>query len=160
LKGCKPRPLADRFWEKVLRGGPDECWSWIGTVRDDGYGAISIRHATAKLAHRVGWKIVNGPIPPKLLIIQDCDNRLCMNPSHWRMVTFGESVDRKVALGRSKSGPPRGEKHHSAKLKEVDVVHIRTVLTGVSRREIANAYNVSVRNVTAVLNRETWKTVG
>lgn len=32
------RPLLDRFWEKVDRLGPDECWPWTGSVDQHGYG--------------------------------------------------------------------------------------------------------------------------
>lgn len=33
--------LEQRFWEKVKRGDPTECWEWIGSRRL-GYGKISL----------------------------------------------------------------------------------------------------------------------
>ena len=50
-----PRPLAQRFWEKVDRtGGPENCWTWIGGVDNEGYGTIGLSPSTKiGRAHRV-----------------------------------------------------------------------------------------------------------
>ena len=36
LRGPKPRPIEERYWEKVEFGATDECWRWLGTIRPDG----------------------------------------------------------------------------------------------------------------------------
>jgi hypothetical protein len=33
------RPLAERFWEKVAKAGPDECWLWTASA-PNGYGQV------------------------------------------------------------------------------------------------------------------------
>jgi hypothetical protein len=41
-KARKQPPLEERFWSKVERLGPDECWPWHASIRNkkDGYGAF------------------------------------------------------------------------------------------------------------------------
>jgi len=40
--GPKPRPLAERFFEKVEKM-PSGCWHWTGQLSTTGYGAISVQ---------------------------------------------------------------------------------------------------------------------
>ena len=47
------RKLAQhRFWDKVAKGGPDECWLWTAGTNKDGYGKLSVRRKST-LAHRL-----------------------------------------------------------------------------------------------------------
>ena len=48
--------LADRFWAKVRKGGPEECWEWTAVVNEHGYGVIhpeGRRSGPTLKAHRV-----------------------------------------------------------------------------------------------------------
>ena len=72
------RPLADRFWEKVNKANPDDCWLWSGATRkSSGYGAIGDgkRPKSMLYAHRVSWELHNGPIPEGLGVLHKCDVR-------------------------------------------------------------------------------------
>src|SRR5947209_19331427 len=74
-------PLAERFWPKVQKGS--DCWEWKagrkgGKFR---YGIITI-HSKDELAHRVAWKLTNGPIPDGLWVLHKCDNPPCVRPDH------------------------------------------------------------------------------
>ena len=93
-KGPNPRPLADRFWEKVDKGG--ECWEWTGNTFSNGYGCIhGGRDAGQKfnlLAHRVAYELTVGPIPEGLTLDHLCRNILCVNPAHLEPVTIRENV--------------------------------------------------------------------
>lgn len=68
-----------RFWEKVNKTG--ECWIWIGTNHNTGYGKIKIDREDV-LAHRLSWEIHNGKIPTNKHVLHTCDVRLCVNPRH------------------------------------------------------------------------------
>jgi hypothetical protein len=71
----------------------------------DGYGLIGISRNHAAdigasrtiLAHRLAWKLANGPIPDGLQIDHVCRNRACINADHLEAVTASENVRRSDA---------------------------------------------------------------
>lgn len=91
-----PRPLADRFWEKVEK--TDGCWFWRGTKswgasRQD-YGVIGLgrKGEGQDYAHRVAYALAKGPIPDGYYIDHLCRNTLCVRPDHLEAVTPRENV--------------------------------------------------------------------
>jgi hypothetical protein len=79
-----------RFWSKVDKRGPDECWPWLGATTK-GYGQFKLGGRTLR-AHRVAVTLSGTPIPPKLVIDHECRNRRCCNPEHLRAVTNRKNV--------------------------------------------------------------------
>lgn len=79
----------DRFWIKVDRRGPDDCWQWIASKNPKGYGYFSMPAIKRSpfLAHRVSFIIANGQINDGMMIDHMCRNRGCVNPKHLRQVT-------------------------------------------------------------------------
>lgn len=80
------QPHASRFWEKVRRGGPDDCWPWQSTATGMGYGRIKI-DGKVYSAHRVAYALAHGDIPSGhgfhgTVIRHTCDNKACCNPAH------------------------------------------------------------------------------
>ena len=75
-RGDVKRPLAERFWPKVDRRGPDECWPWLAATTY-GYGVIGDEDARMMKAHRVAWSLIIGPIPDGLVLDHLCRNRAC-----------------------------------------------------------------------------------
>jgi hypothetical protein len=75
----------DRYFARVEKRGPDECWEFNGT-KTNGYGFFPIFHEkirTAPRAHRLAWAIqYNMLIPKGLCVCHRCDNKKCCNPSH------------------------------------------------------------------------------
>lgn len=89
-----------RFWSKVDRRGPDECWPWRGRVNPDGYGLFDLGK-TATTAHRVAWELSNGePIPKDLLGCHTCDNPPCVNPAHLFIGTIADNNRDRTTKGR------------------------------------------------------------
>jgi hypothetical protein len=81
-KGFVSAPLTERFWSRVDRRGPDECWPWTGAHDGKGRGLIS-KNGRSTRAPRVSWELENGkPIPDHLDACHSCDNPNCVNPSH------------------------------------------------------------------------------
>jgi len=89
-------PEARRFWAKVKRGLPDECWEWQGALHGKGYGLFSKRSATrsrAHRAHRIAIELSTGrPIPEGLVVMHRCDNPPCCNPDHLWVGTQHQNV--------------------------------------------------------------------
>jgi hypothetical protein len=103
-------PLVERFWAKVERRGPDECWPWLGGKARRGYGMIRA-DGRQRPASRVAWSIAhNAPFPPDKFACHTCDNPSCVNPTHIWPGTPGDNMRDMVAKGRS----PDQRKPHCA----------------------------------------------
>lgn len=80
-------PLSEKFWTKVDRREPNDCWPWIGSKTERGYGTMNIGYKANKTqrkigAHRLAWVLTNGPVPDGTYICHRCDNPPCCNPAH------------------------------------------------------------------------------
>jgi len=97
---ARRRPVADRFWEKVDKKTPAECWPWTGGKFADGYGAINV-DGKAQRASRVCYEIVNGAFDPKMDVLHQCDNKICVNPLHLKLGTHAQNMADKAKRGRA-----------------------------------------------------------
>ena len=104
----------ERFWSKVDRRGPDECWPWMAGVGSHGYGAFHPDHGVTVLAHRFAVDAQPGCVidhtchngascPPG-----PCPHRLCCNPALLEPVSNTENVNRSHNSNVSKTHCPRG----------------------------------------------------
>lgn len=85
--------LWDRFESKVLPEPNTGCWLWVGPHVGGGYGALWV-NGHNRVAHRLLFEKINGPVPVGLELDHLCRVRCCVNPKHL------EAVPRKVNLGR------------------------------------------------------------
>ena len=98
------RPTAEeRFLSFFEKKRDDECWPWIKTIDNHGYGQFSIKHKNYR-AHRIAYEMFVGKIPEGLVIDHDCHNRdksckdvnlcqhrRCVNPNHLIPRTLGDN---------------------------------------------------------------------
>ncbi len=99
-----------RFWSKVDKRGPDDCWLWTGTIlKDSGYAVLTVA-GKVRSAHRFAYELLVGPIPDGLTIDHTCHSRnlascaggptcahrRCVNPAHLEPVTAVENSQRAV----------------------------------------------------------------
>ena len=153
------RPTEVRFWSKVDRRGPDDCWTWTAARDKDGYGHFSINTAApGGRAHRASWVFANGPVPPGLCVCHRCDNPPCVNPGHLFLGTNSDNMRDREAKGRRVAVV--GSAHGIAKLSESQVASIlRRVAAGELRTAVAKDLGVHLVTVTRIVTGETWRHV-
>lgn len=90
------RTVEDRFWAKVDKRGPDECWRWIGSHGEQGYGQLRVGEGVGRLvkAHRLSYALNVGRIPEGREIDHLCRVTSCVNPGHLEPVTHQENIRR------------------------------------------------------------------
>lgn len=83
--------VVSRFWSKVKRGNPDDCWLWTAKIEWNGYGRFWF-DGHSIFAHRFAYELIHGPIPKGLTIDHRCRNKACVNPAHLEVVTLKTNV--------------------------------------------------------------------
>jgi len=92
-------PVADRFWAKVIRKAPDECWPWTGSS-SRGRGSISV-NGRSRTAPSVALDLAGRPSPIQgLFACHTCDNPNCVNPDHLWWGTNQDNIRDAAAKGR------------------------------------------------------------
>lgn len=129
-----------RFWDKVSKGAPDECWEWTASRTLVGYGVIS-RNGRNQGAHRVSWELANGKIPDGMQVCHRCDNRGCVNPSHLFLGTAKENIRDMWDKGRAHRPPQMFDRGEALEMR----------LSGRTTREIAAHFGVSQPSVSVGL---------
>jgi hypothetical protein len=148
-----------RFWAKVKRGGPDECWEWQGARRPFGYGRFGIAGKNVE-AHRVSWQLANGPVRPGIKILHTCDNPSCVNPGHLFPGTQQDNIADMNAKGRARSGSGPDERAPNAVVTPQIVAEIRAAWGNrPTQAQLAERYGISQANVSQIVMRKTWTSV-
>lgn len=134
----------NRFWSKVDKRGPDECWEWTAALFTTGYGQFSFR-GKARLAHRVSFALHHGAVPDGMLVCHRCDNRRCVNPAHLFLSTAADNTRDMHAKGRAHGYLKiRGEKARRA---------VELKARGESQRTIAKTIGVSQPSLSYFLSK-------
>lgn len=142
----RSRPLDVRFWEKVDKRSPEECWPWTGATTFGGYGVIGLGRDHLIRAHRLSFEMHEGPIPKGLIIRHRCDNPGCVNPAHLIPGTQKQNMDDAVRRGRTRG--------HPRKLTDEDVANIRLrVRSGEKKIRLAAEYSVARSYITLLTNQ-------
>ena len=153
-----PRPVEERFWPKVDRRGPDECWPWKGAHFASGCGKIRVggRAGRDVPATQVSWSIGRGvPWPIGMEACHRCDNPPCVNPDHIFPGTHADNMADMRAKGRGRK-PPIGRRRGQGKLNAEAVRAIRREYNGKNRLELAARYDVSKSTVTDAFTGRRW----
>lgn len=140
----------DRFWSKVAKGHPDQCWEWQASMGDT-YGKFWIDGHYDK-AHRVAYTLIHGEIPAGLVVRHKCDNPRCVNPNHLELGTQKDNAQ--DSMDRNRRHKPKGELNTRAVLTETDVRAIRNDPR--NNAEIARDYGVARTSISNIKNFKSW----
>lgn len=147
-----------RFWAKVAKGGPDECWLWTAATNEHGYGVMrpqGRRSGPTVKAHRVSVAL-DGRDPVGQCVLHICDNPPCVNPSHLVVGTKRDNTQDMITKQRGLVG----ERNGHAKLTAADVVEIRRRMSaGEMRKSVAAAFKVNPATITRIIKGEGWRHV-
>lgn len=92
LPGAPLATLEARFWVKVEKTAT--CWLWTA-ASTQGRGIFRVGHERrTRLAHRVAYEMIAGPIPEGMELDHLCRVPLCVNPDHLEPVTHEENMRR------------------------------------------------------------------
>lgn len=99
-----PKTLEERFEEKFVRGGENECWLWIACKDKDGYGVFKDRPYHKIAAHRFAWIVANNRNPQlNYVILHSCDTPSCVNPAHLIEGTNKDNTKDMISKGRHRN---------------------------------------------------------
>lgn len=164
----RARLQMDRFWPKVRRGAPDECWPWLAGKDKDGYGKFQVtgrgpapgvprpvqKHVRA---HKLVWELENGPLARGLVIRHSCDNAACCNLAHLTSGTQAQNRSDSVRRGRE----PRGERKPNTRISDAAAYEIRVrAASGATYAELAAEYGVHRSVIGMIVRRTNFRHVG
>lgn len=156
FRGPKETPAEIRFWSKVDKQGPEDCWPWLGSKFHFGHGSFWIKNRCIA-AHRFSWMLHGHDIPDTMFVLHHCDNPGCVNPGHLFLGTHADNMADMDSKGRRTV--PSGENHGMSKLDWEKVGKIRIDHSkGKSNCEIARELQVTSTTVWYVVHNRTWRT--
>jgi len=135
----------ERFWSKVKKAGPDDCWEWQASFGSVGYGQFYF-DGKPRGAHRVAYLLEIGEIPEGMQILHSCDNRACCNPAHLHVGTDSQNKQE------------RAQRRNTEKLTIAEVHQIRELLqeNELSQSQIGKRFGVSQAVVSAICCKKIW----
>jgi len=142
-----------RFWEKVDKRAPDECWPWTGSRTAQGYGKMQVWVASrgtwiATYAHRLAFEMEYGSFPESVDILHSCDNPPCTNPAHLRIGSQRDNVMESVVKGRWV--------RRRTTVTERAEIRKRYAAGGMTQQELGEEYGLWQANICQIINGTDW----
>ena len=138
----------DRFWNKVNKQGPDDCWEWTGGVGSHGYGKITQGRQWEETSHRFAYTLEKGDIPKGQVVRHACDNRRCCNPAHLELGTQAQNIQDMHRRG--------GTKRMKVNYETATVIRERA-LAGERGIDLAAEYGVTPSTISVIKLGKQWK---
>jgi putative hemolysin len=114
------KTAAERFWAKVVRGNPSQCWEWMAGKNKQGYGIFVVRPRAAMTAPRFSLQLATGQTGIGLYACHNCDNPACVNPGHLFWGTQADNMLDARTKGRTRGAPRQTHCKRGHKLDAVN----------------------------------------
>jgi hypothetical protein len=90
-----------------------------------------------------------------MVVMHSCDQPICVNPDH---LSLGTSAENSADASRKGRRLP-GSQNHQAKLTEAEVIEMRSRYGagGITHRQLAEEFGVSIALVSFILTRKAWR---
>jgi hypothetical protein len=146
---------------------PTPCRLWQGVEGTDGYGRRKVRGDDGRMRstsmHRWVMEQLSGHrLPPWVVVLHACDNRLCYRAEHLSLGTVQDNNADMRAKGRGTKPPVhhfRGEAHPMAKLNAHQVRKIKGhYQSGLKVKTIAEMFDVAPSTIRRIVTGMTWAT--
>lgn len=150
----------EKFWKKVERRGPNDCWIWTGAQDENGYGNLKMMVNYVSFgfrSHRVAFYLVRGFMPPDTFACHKCDVPLCVNPDH--LFLGGQHANQADKVMKDRQA--FGEKHGRSKLTVAQVQEARLLRLRdkISIKALAQKFGLSCSSMASVLDGTHWSRV-
>lgn len=153
------RNTLERFWEKVDKRGPDDCWMWLAST-SHGYGQFNDTVNDKKhdiQAHRYSYQIAhNVTLTHDEFVCHSCDTPGCVNPAHLFLGTSKDNTQDMVNKGRARGGIMIGSENRNTSLTESDIITIREQAAYTSFRKLGKIFNLSKTAIARIVHKKTW----
>lgn len=149
----------ERFWSKVDKRGPDDCWEWQGAKCPRGYGSFWLEKSSFN-THRVAMFFDNNRYLDKSEVVcHKCDNKTCVNPQHLYVGTQSRNMLDKISRHKDCLDNLRQRLRLRRKLCFSDADKIRCMyLSGHTLTSLSRLFNVKPSTVFYIVNHITYKT--
>lgn len=105
----------EKFWDRVIIRGVNDCWPWSLDTNHYGYGKLGWKGRT-RAAHQVAYELTYGiefpggriVSPDTVFVCHSCDNPPCCNPGHLFLGTPLVNQQDSVNKGRKSVGEKHG----------------------------------------------------
>lgn len=146
----------ERFREKFVTQGDDECWEWNAALNESGYGVMTIGTRTDRRrvrAHRFSMELHLGrPLSSGEVVLHACDNPPCVNPLHLRVGTQHDNVMDAIQKRRMNTSESK-----ATKLSTEAVRNIKSAIqAGVPQKTLAAEYGISKSLVSMINKGKRW----
>ncbi|TDL77390.1 hypothetical protein E2R56_04235 [Rhodococcus qingshengii] len=151
VKGVtKTKPTVDeRFWSKVKKGNPNECWEWLAAKTSNGYGTFKYNGKTVN-SHKFAYQITNGVcVPSRFHVCHSCDEPSCVNPNHLAPGTPKRNVQGMIESGHHYKG---GSKPKLNEVQTLEVMFYNDL--GIKHSNIARFMGIRGSTVKRVLEKD------
>src|SRR5699024_3966568 len=120
--------IKKKRWNEPLNFYVDNNGCFICTSHKTGvHGYPQVRHkGVSSPAHRKVYEEMFGEIKDYLFVLHSCDNRICVDPEHFRTGRHAENMQDKTERNRQSHGVKNGR----AKLTEEDVLEMMNLIKG------------------------------